>query len=73
MRVRVNDPVQLESLIELLASGPDAVVERVSPYEVEVSLLGSYSAEAMRVEVYVRLRAWEATRCAAGARVEALE
>ena len=34
--------------------------------EVEVSLVGSYNADAMRMELYLRVRAWEAGRRAAG-------
>ena len=73
MRVRLNAPAHLDGLIELLASGQDAVIEWVSPYEIEVSLVGSYGEEAMRIELYLRLRAWEAARRAAGARVEILK
>ena len=68
MRIRVDDPALLPDLLEHLRSQIDAVVDVVSADELEVSLLGSYRLEAMRMELYLRIRAWEAAR--AGATVE---
>jgi hypothetical protein len=73
MRVRVDDPELLDDLLEFLESSPNAVVERVSEEELEVSLLGSYHEDAMRMELYLRLRAWEVAKQAAGARVEIVD
>jgi len=39
----------------------------------EVSLLGSRNTEAMRMELYLRVRAWEAGRQAAGAHVDIVD
>ena len=72
MRIRLSDPAHLDDLIETLASEPDAVIGRVGENEVEVSLLGSYADDAMRMELYLRLRAWEAARRTAGVQVEIL-
>jgi hypothetical protein len=38
--------------------------------EMEISLLGSLNFDAMRMELYLRVRAWEAARSGRGASVE---
>lgn len=73
MRIRVASAEVLEELLEYLESEPDAVVQAVGDDEVEVSLLGSYETGAMRMELYLRLRAWEAARRASGAVVEIID
>lgn len=70
MRVRISSPELLDELIVFLDAETDASVHPVSDEEVEISLLGSYSNDAMRMELYLRLRAWEAARRSAGAHVE---
>lgn len=49
---RISSPVQIEDLIEILRSEPDAMIERVADEEVEVSLLGAYAPEPMRIELF---------------------
>jgi hypothetical protein len=39
-------------------------------YEVSLSLLGSYASDAMRIELYLRVRAWEAAQRSRGVGVE---
>ncbi len=73
MRLRVSNPALLPDLIEFLRSRLDAVAKQVSDDEVEVSLVGSYNADAMRMELYLRVRAWEAGRRAAGVEVELID
>ena len=73
MRIRVASAEVLEELLEYLESEPDAVVQAVADDEVEVSLLGSYETGAMRMELYLRLRAWEAARRASDAVVEIVD
>jgi hypothetical protein len=73
MRVRVDTPELLDDLLAFLGSSPNTVVEQVSEEELEVSLLGSYREDAMRMELYLRLRAWEAAKRASGARVEIVD
>lgn len=73
MRVRVSAPQLVDELTDFLAAEPTTIVERVSGDKVEVSLLGSYSADAMRMELYLRLRAWEAARRTRHARVEIID
>lgn len=73
MRVRITTPEQLDDLASFLSAETNAVVQRLSPEELEVSLLGSYDDEAMRMDLYLRLRAWEAGRRASGAEVEIID
>jgi len=73
MRIRVTDPALLSDLVEFLRSRADAIAEQVSEDEVEVSLLGSYALDAMRMELYLRIRAWEAARAARGVSVELVD
>ena len=70
MRLRVSDPTFVPELLEFLQSRLDQVAERVNENEVEVSLLGSYADDAMRMELYLRVRAWEAGQRARGVEVE---
>jgi hypothetical protein len=67
MRVHVTDPAVLPDLLEFFRSRPDAVVTQIAEDELEVSLLGSLAQEAMRMELYLRIRLWEAKRRAMGA------
>ena len=70
MRVRLSSADLLDELLEFLRAEPGAVVEPVSDDEVEVSLLGSFQQDALRMQLELRLRAWEATERARGVRVE---
>lgn len=70
MRIRLSAADMLDELLEFLRAEPSALVEQVSDDEVEVSLLGSYHEDALRMELYLRLRAWEAAHRASGVRVE---
>ena len=60
MRIRLNNPSLLPELVEFLETRTDAVVTETGADEVEVTLLGSYALDAMRMELYLRIRAWEA-------------
>jgi hypothetical protein len=62
MRIRLNDASLLPELVEFLQTRTDAVVTEVAADEVEVTLLGSYALDAMRMELYLRIRAWETAR-----------
>ena len=73
MRIRVSNPVLIPDLLEFLRSRVDVVAEEVSDDEVDVSLLGSYNADAMNIELYLRVRAWEAGRRSTGAEVELVD
>src|SRR6266508_3738041 len=60
MRLRASNPALIPNLLELLRSRVDVVAEEISDDEVDVSLLGSYNSDAMHMELYLRVRAWEA-------------
>ena len=64
--LRLSDPGLRDVLIADLKSRPDLVVAAVGADTIEVSLLGSYNLEAMRMAIYLRVRAWEAAQRAAG-------
>jgi len=73
MRVRIDSTELLDDLMAFLGEDADAVVEPVSPDELEVSLLGSRNTDAMRIELYLRVRAWESGRNAGGAHVDIVD
>jgi hypothetical protein len=64
--IRLSDPGLLDDLVADLRSRADLVVAAVNEDTVEVSLLGSYNLEAMRMAIDLRVRAWEAAQHAAG-------
>ncbi len=69
MRIRLNDPSLLPELVEFLQTRTDAVVTEVGDDEVEAMLLGSYATDALRMELYLRIRAWEAAHGGVGAEI----
>lgn len=73
MRLRLSDPSLVSDLLEFLRSRPDVIVDVVGDDEVEVSLVGSYALDAMRMELYLRIRAWEAARRASAPSVELVD
>jgi hypothetical protein len=73
MRLRLSDPTLVPDLLDFLQTTPDVVADVVGDDEVEVSLLGSHAIDAMRMELYLRVRAWEAARTATGALVELVD
>jgi hypothetical protein len=73
MRLRLNDPSLVSDLLEFLRSRPDVIADVVDDDEVEVSLVGSYALDAMRMELYLRIRAWEAARRASAPSVELVD
>lgn len=64
--LRLSDAEMRDVLIADLRSRSDLVVVPINETTVEVSLLGSYNLEAMRLAIYLRVRAWEAAQRAAG-------
>ena len=62
MRLRVSDPALVPELLEFLHSRLDVVAEQITANEVSLSLLSSYASDAMRMELYLRVRAWEAAQ-----------
>jgi hypothetical protein len=62
MRLRLNDPALAPELLDFLQSTPDVLAELVEADELQVSLLGSLAHDAMRLDLDLRIRAWEALR-----------
>jgi hypothetical protein len=73
MRLRLTNPALVPDLLDFLQSTPDVVAEVVSIDEIEVSLLGSLAHDAMRMDLDLRIRAWEAARDAREPLVEQVE
>lgn len=63
----------MDELIRFLRAEPSAVVEQVSDDEVEFSLLGSFQEDALRMELDLRLQAWEAAHRASGVHAEIVD
>jgi hypothetical protein len=68
--VRTNSSAATRLLLAFLSSASDIAVEPVGSCEVRVSLLGSYREDAMRLALYLRLRAWEAGQRSEGVDVK---
>lgn len=64
--VRANSSEAARLLFAHLRTTGDVAVEDAGDDCVRVSLLGSYRDDAMRLELYLRLRAWEAAQRAQG-------
>ena len=64
--LRLSDPGLRDVLIADLQSRTDLVVAAAGEDTIEVSLLGSYNLDAMRMAIYLRVRAWEEVQRAEG-------
>jgi hypothetical protein len=64
--LRLSDPELRDLLVADLQARIDLIVEPVGDDTIEVSLLGSYSPEAMQLAIDLRVRAWEEAQRAAG-------
>jgi hypothetical protein len=64
--VRTNSSAATRLLLAYLSAVTDIAVEHLDDCQVRVSLLGSYREDAMRLALYLRLRAWEAGQRAEG-------
>ncbi len=70
MRIRVSDPTAISDLHEFFRGRLDAIVEQRAPDSLEVSLLGSFSDEALRDELRSAVRGWTLVRRGPEMRVE---
>ncbi len=61
MRISVDDPELVPSLLSFLRARVHVTAERVGPMEVEVSQLGSMNADARRLELDLMLQLWRAS------------
>lgn len=68
--VRTNSSAATRLLLAYLSAATDIAAEPLGACEVRVSLLGSYREDAMRLALYLRLRAWEAGQRAEGVDVK---
>lgn len=69
-RVHVSDREWAPVLLADLRDHPELVAEPIDGETIEVAVLGSYDLEAMRLAIYLRVRAWEAGQRAQGRDVE---
>lgn len=60
--IHVSDPSLVPDLLEYLTREPDVIAARVGEDEIEVSLLGSRRQPWNRMELTLRVRAWQAAR-----------
>ena len=61
MKIQLNDPQLVPSLLAFLREHVHVVAERVGPREVEVSLLGSKNTAERRLELDLMLQVWRAS------------
>jgi hypothetical protein len=59
-----------DTLIADLGSRPDLLVAPIDEGTLEISLLGSYHPDAMRLAIELRVRGWVAAQRAAGRSIE---
>ena len=64
--IRFDDAEAAAALFRHLRGQQDLAVEWAAPNRLRVSVLGSYSDEAMRLELTLRLRAWQEAERARG-------
>jgi hypothetical protein len=60
VKVRVNEPELVPSLLEFLRARVHVTAEQIGIDEVEISQLGSMNADARRLELDLLLAAWRA-------------
>jgi hypothetical protein len=61
MRIAINDPELVPSLLAFLRERVHLNADRLGPLEVEVSQLGSMNHEARRIELDLLLQVWRAS------------
>jgi hypothetical protein len=64
--VRLNSRVATDLLFDHLKEQGDIAAEHVGADRLRLSLIGSFNADAMELELTLRLRAWEAAARANG-------
>lgn len=69
MRIHLDDPDLVPSLLAHLRARVHVVAESVGPNEVEVSQLGSDDAIGRRLELDLMLRVWQSSHEQAEARI----
>jgi hypothetical protein len=69
MRIHVDDPDHVESLLSFLNERVHVIAVRSGPNELEVSQLGSMNEDARRLELDLLLQLWQARHESAHARI----
>jgi hypothetical protein len=64
--IRISDPGLLPALLAHLTTRRDIVAAAVDEDTIRISILGSYSGEAMDLTADLLIRAWEAAQRAEG-------
>jgi hypothetical protein len=64
--IRISDESMLELLLADLTARADAIGAVVAPDKIELTIMGSYSSDAMRLATLLRIRAWEAAQRSRG-------
>jgi hypothetical protein len=64
--IRISEPDLLPALLAHLTSRRDVVAAKVDDSTIRISILGSYSGEAMDLTAALLVRAWEAAQRADG-------
>ena len=62
MIIHVSNPSLVPDLLEFLTRNPDVIAARVADDEIAVSLLGSRRQPWNKMELTLRVRAWQAAR-----------
>jgi hypothetical protein len=68
--LRLDNSLAAELLRAHLLDSTDVTAEFVDPVTLRASLVGSYRAEAMELELVLRVRAWQEALRAKGVEVE---
>ncbi len=58
MRIEINDPELVPSLLAFLRERVHVTVDRLGPVHIEVSQLGSMNVDARRLELHRLLEVW---------------
>lgn len=64
--LRLDNSLAAELLLAHLRDSTDVAAEAIDPLTLRASLVGSYRAETMDVELVLRVRAWQAALRAKG-------
>jgi hypothetical protein len=68
--LRLDNSLAAELLLAHLRDRADVAAEVVDPVTLRASLVGSYRAETMELELILRVRAWQEALRAKGVEVE---
>jgi hypothetical protein len=71
LRIQLKDPAERRDLSAFLRARVGAIVDETEPSELEVSLLGSYGADAMHKQIELAVKRWSFVRRRPEPRLEA--